>query len=356
MNPREDCEPCEYCESDNIMADRLSDKLREFLKSAEGRDVDLAYLRRELHIDPSSSSDANLRKLMSETFVEEKLVKPSGRRDGVYRVIRQIQPVRVFLPNRERRPIFNLKFPRDSKTGEQIDIAEHIIVREGDLLTIGGVKNKGKTALCLLFAAENITLKPVLMGNEYTIFTDNHYDPAPRFLSRLDRMADWVTWTDKDGYDRFTLLPAQSDYAEHIERNKLNIIDWVNLEGSELYTISKVLEGIKSALGRGIGIVAIQKSEGSINPRGGQFVRDFSDLELLLDGYGDNEDDILMTIRGAKEVKGRVVGKTFAYRIVEGGTQIYGFREVKKCTFCRGTGYSRGGLCGDCGGKKFVDI
>lgn len=337
------------------MSERLSDKVREFLKSAEGREVDLAYLRRELRIDPNSAADVNLRKLMSETLVAEKIVKPSGRRDGVYRVVQQFRPVRVFSPDRQRRSLFTLKFPRDSKSGNQIAIAESIIIREGDLISIGGVKNKGKTLLCLLFAAENINLKPVLMGNEYTIFTDNDYEPAPRFLSRLDRMADWVTWTDKDGYDRFTLLPVTSDYAEHVEQNKLNIIDWINLDGNELYNISKVLGGIKSALGRGVAIVALQKSEAALNPRGGQFVRDFSDLEILLDGYGDNEDDILLTVKGAKEVKGRVVGKSFVYRIVEGGTQIYNFREVKKCALCHGTGYKGGATCGDCGGKKYVD-
>lgn len=338
------------------MAEHLSDKIREILKTAEGRDVDLDSLRRELLIDPTDKlANSNLRTLLSVNFVKEKLVRPSGKRDGVYRVIRQVQPIRVFTPDRQRRPIFNLKFPRDSMNGEQI-LAEHIILREGDLITLGGVKSMGKTTLCLLFTAENIALRPVLMGNEYTIFTDNHFEPAPRFLSKLDRMAAWVTWTDTEG-DRFKLLPVYGDYAEYTERDKLNIYDWVNLDANELYNVGEVLKGIKASLGRGIGIAALQKGEGATNPRGGQFARDFSDLELLLDGYGESSDEILMTVKGVKEPKGksRIVGKTFAYQIVEGGTQIYNFREVKRCPACHGTGYKGGGTCGVCKGKKFEE-
>ena len=337
------------------MTERLSDKLRDFLKTAQGKEVDLTYLRRELHIDPNSPADANLRTLMSKNLAIEGLVKPSGKRDGVYKVIKRVEPVRVFIPGRERRPIFNLKFPEDKQKGMEIEIAEKFIIREGDLITLGGVKNKGKTLLCLNFAATNLDTVPVLMGNEYTVFTEGGFEPAPRFLSRLDRMSKWVNWVDEKGYDRFILLPVKEDYAEHIVKDKINIIDWINIDANQLYDIGKVLEGIKSNLGRGIAIVALQKSDKATDPRGGQFAKDFSDIMLLLDGYGTGDGDILMTVGEVKEKRSPISGKTYAYTITEEGTEIWNFREVKKCPDCRGAGYKAGKECNLCLGHKFVD-
>ncbi len=275
------------------MAEYLSNKLREFLKTAQGRDLDLSYLRRELHIDPKSPADANLRTLLSVTLVGEKIVRPSGKKDGVYRVITQVNPVKVFIPGRERRPPFDLIFPRDFDTMMEMDFAEDVVIREGDLILISGLSNFGKTTLCLSFCGENINKNPVLMGNEYTTLVEDNYVPTPRFMNRLEAM-DWVEWVNVDGNDKFTLLPVRDDYAEHIVKDKINIIDGINIDTGEHYMIGTILENIKKQLGRGIAIVAIQKAEGAAAGRGGQFTKDFADLELLIDKFGDS--DVLLTI------------------------------------------------------------
>ena len=329
------------------------DIVKEFLSTIQGQNITVDNLRKEFNLLHGSKAYDNVRVIIHR-LVEQKILRPVGNR-GEYRVVKQIQPVRVFIPGRERRPIFDLKFPQDRQSRTEIEIANHIVIREGDLITIGGVKSKSKTTLCMNFTAENIDLSPVLMGNEYTVFVEGRYEPAPRFFNRLDEMKEWINWVDEDGYDKFTLLPAKEDYAEHIVKNKINIIDWINLDANQLYDISKVLEGCKSAVGRGVLIVAIQKGEGAINPRGGQFVRDFSDVEILLDGFGGG-DDILMTIKGVKENKGKsIVGKTYAYSVAANGTQIWGFREVRTCPSCKGAGFVKGEKCNICNGYKYTD-
>lgn len=337
------------------MPDRLSDKLREYLSAAQGRVVYLKDIREFLKIEPGSTDDTNLRVQMSSILVKDKIVSPSGYSDGSYKVIQQVKPVQVFTANRERRPTVGLNFPRDFSTGEEMGFAEYIMVREGDLITIGGVKSTGKTHQCLSFCAENIDNYPVLMGNEYTVMVEGVYEPAPRFLLRLDRMAEWVTWVNGSGIDKFTLLPVRDDYAEHIVPDKINIIDWINLDAGTLYDIGKVLEGIKRNLGRGVAIIALQKGEGAVNPRGGQFVRDFSDLELLLDIYGNNPRDILLTIKGAKESSKPIAGKTFVYTLGEGGTKMFNFREVMRCKGCSGSGNYKGHSCEQCYGTGYRD-
>ena len=336
------------------MAEITPDIVREHLAKIEGQNITVQGLRQEFNLLPGTKSFDNIRSIVHR-LVQQKILREVGRR-GEYRVIKQIQPVRVFIPGRERRPVFNLRFPQDRQRQIEIDIAESIIIREGDLITIGGVKSKGKTAMCLNFAAENIDKRPVLMGNEYTVFTEGEYQPAPRFFNRLEDMKEWTNWIDDEGYDKFILLPVREDYAEHIARDKINIIDWINIDANQLYDISKVLEDIKSSLGKGIGIVAIQKGEGAINPRGGQFVRDFSDVEILLDGFGNSDDNILMTIKGVKEKKRNIVGKTYAFSITANGTQIWNFREVEPCRECKGSGFTKGSKCDNCLGRKYVDI
>ena len=325
---------------------RLIDKLREYLVQAQGREVSIKDLRSELRIDPTSPAWNTINKLLAFDLVKDKTVKPSGRKDGIYKVITQVSPVKVF--GRERRPPIELVFPRDFDSMIEMSFASDIILREGDLILISGRSNYGKTGLCMNFCGENIDFHPVLMGNEYTTVDR---EPTPRFMNRIDNM-DWVEWVNGSGEDKFTLLPVYSDYAEHILKDRINIIDWVNIETGEFYLISRIMEDIKRALGKGIGILAIQKAEGVGAGRGGQFTRDFADVEILLDEYGEHE--VLLTMGKVKESKQRVTGRNFAFGI-EKGVKIINFRELEKCKACGGKGYRGPNTCGNCNGMKFKD-
>ena len=337
------------------MTERLSDRLRDFLIQAQGRDVDLTYLRQELKIDPATPSWETLKVLM-HNFAKEKLVRASGRKDGNYHVVRQIKPVSVFGKERERRQPFELFFPKDFDTGMEMGFADSIVIREGDAITVGGQSNWGKTTLALNFCGENIGSHPILMGNEYTtrVGETDEYEPTPRFLNRLDNM-DWVEWTNGNGADSFTLLPVRDDYAEHIVKDKINIIDWINLDANRLYDISRVMDNIKAELGKGIAIVVLQKGEGDM-ARGGQFSKDFTDCELLIDKFTETES--MITIGKVKESTMPVIGKKYAFGIFK-GVKITNFREIVKCPQCYGKGWKKAGNssmpCIDCNRTGYVD-
>ena len=331
----------------------LGAKLMDYLSTAQGKRVTLRDLKTYLGIANGSKEEATLRSLMSRTMVERKIVSPSGWNDGTYKVVKQVKPVQVYGIGRERRPPFELVFPKDYDTRMQMDFANDVVVREGDLILISGMSNFGKTLLCLSFCGENIDQRPVLMGNEYTALDD---EPAERFMNRLDDMSDinplgWVNWVDEAGMDKFTLLPVREDYAEHIVRDRINIIDWLNLSG-EYYMISPVMEAIKKALGRGICIIAIQKNEGNTAGRGGAPSKDFADLELLIDRVGKT--DVLLTVGKCKESTKPITGNTYSYGI-QRGIKIINFREVKTCPECNGQGFTKRGKCEECYGNKFVD-
>ncbi|KKK74373.1 hypothetical protein LCGC14_2884430 [marine sediment metagenome] len=322
------------------MAELTKFDVSEFLKTHQGKDVDYAFIRKEMKLDPNKSAWDSIRRIMGE-LADEKFVKHLGGRAGRFKVIKQIKPVQVFGKERERRPPFPFIFPKDYDTGEVFPFADLIVVREGDLILLPGQGNFGKTGLCLNMAGDNIDKNPVLLGNEYT----KDDEPTPRFLNRLDAM-DWVQWADEDGKDRFELLPVYEDYAEHVVRNRINIIDWINLPG-EYYMISPVMEGIKRAIGNGIGVIVLQKNEGTDYGRGGSPSRDFADVELLIDRHTDYESRI--TVGKVKESTGRVAGRSWAFGMEVQGTHIINIREVVKCFECHGFKYIKGkGKCPSC--------
>uniref|UniRef100_A0A6M3K625 Uncharacterized protein n=1 Tax=viral metagenome TaxID=1070528 RepID=A0A6M3K625_9ZZZZ len=307
------------------MAEISIEDVRKFLTDMQGQVITLKELRSELNILPGTNSFDSIRVMMLR-LTEQKILRYLGRNGG-YKVIQQVSPIKVFGSKRSE-PI-EIKFPVDRDTEMEMSFAGDIILREGDLILISGRSNFGKTTLCMNFAAENIASNPVLMGNEYTTLDSK---PSSRFLHRLDAM-NWVQWYDDDG-DRFTLLPVRGDYAEHIIKDRMNIIDWVNIETGEHYMIGTIMEAIKREVGKGVSIIAIQKAENAESGRGGQFTKDFADVEILLDQFGD-EGEILLTIGKVKEAKRRLMGRTYAYQILN-GVGIHNFREVVKCTACYG--------------------
>jgi len=332
------------------MAELTRTKIEDWLK-VEEPEFDIETFRKKHGIDPESSV---LYVTFNRLIIEKKLKRLNR---GKYKQVKLAKPVRVFDKGRERRPPFQLIFPKDFNTGMEFPFAEDIVIREGDLISIGGVSNFGKTALAVNICGENIDKNPDLMGNEYTtrVGDTDEYEPTPRFLNRLDAMT-WIKWTNDDGSDKFTLWPVRDDYAEHIVKDKINIIDWINLDANKLYGISEVEEGIKAEVGRGVAIVVLQKGAGSEAARGGQFSKDFVDCELLIDKLTEWES--ILTIGKVKESIRPVMGRTFAFGIVS-GAKLINVREIVKCPTCYGKGWKKSGNtsipCEDCKRTGYID-
>lgn len=326
------------------MAIITSDEVRAFLNNMQGQRVTIKDLRTEFNILPGTQSFESIRVIIHR-LVKEKVLREIGKR-GEYGVVKQVKPVSVF--GVERRPPIMINFPCDSETRLPMPFEEDLVIREGDLILIAGRSNYGKTAFCLNMAAENIGINPVLMGNEYTTIDDK---PAPRFLSRLDAM-NWVHWHNGTG-DKFTLLPVRDDYAEHVIKDRLNLIDWINIETGEHYMIGSILESIKREVGKGVAVAVIQKAEGAESGRGGQFTKDFADVEILLDKLPES-DDVLLTLGKVKESRKQLTGRTWAYSIFQ-GVKIMNLREVYKCKHCFGKGWVRNTPCDNCHKSGYVE-
>jgi len=333
------------------VAERLSDKLIEYLQPARGRTVNLRDIRAYLKIEPGSKDDQNLRVQMSTTLMKKKIVKPSGLGDGNYKVLVPVEPVKWWDGQIDEDPL-DFRFPRCYEDGSEFGIEDFIEVFAGDLILLTGRTNFGKTVIALSIMGENLGLMPtVLMGSEYTA-SDGKI--SPKFKRRMRRM-NWVEWMNGD-MPRFQLLPVGSDYEDYIEPDHINVVDWISLPG-EYYLIDRVMKSIKDRVGTGIGVLVLQKNKDAEFAEGGERSERYADVVLKIDSFGENES--LLTIGKVKAPKGKATGRTWAFMIVDYGANLHNIREVVKCRRCWGKGYIRSGQnnirCQECGGKKYID-
>jgi hypothetical protein len=241
---------------------------------------------------------AHLRKIISRC-VQKRLIKPIDRR-GNYRVVKHIEPVKWW--DADESEYFDLNFPWGHEDDTYFGFADYVKLSPGDLVIISGVSNTGKSALALNILAENVDKYPcVLMGNEYTTLDG---EPSPKFKRRMLNMK-WVQW--HNGVNpKFDLLPVRSDFEDYVRPGYLNIIDWINIT-DQFYKIGKVLEDIKTGIGKGLAVVVLQKEEEATLGRGKGFTRDLADLYLTIDPFGDWESRL--TVGKVKDSKSAVTGK-----------------------------------------------
>ncbi len=289
----------------------------------------------------------HLRKMMHD-LVQSKEIKPSGNRDGFYRVLAKATPVKWW--EADGSVYFDLGHPTGHKDNTRFAWEELVNISPGDLILIGGVSNYGKSCLALNYLGENIDrYNCLVMGNEYTTLDGI---PSPKFKRRLENMS-WVQWFNGSGEPKFQLLPIRADFDCYVEKGKLNIIDWINMPENP-YLIGRVLEDIKANLGDGVAIVVVQKSRTSELGVGGQFTEHFADLYLTIDPYGDWQSRV--TIGKVKDAKARATGRSWAFKIEDSGANLAEIREIARCGKCYGKGVTARGRCFDCDGVGWVEM
>ena len=326
-------------EKKKVTTQGITDWLRQF----EGRVINIRDIMHGLNISPTQ--EGTFRVLLSRLAKQKEVIKPSGERDGNYQVLKRVKPVRWM--DADETSYFDLSFPR-SHTDESSFCLENLIsISPGDLIIIAGVSNTGKSALALNFLAENMDKYPcVLMGNEYTSMGNA---PSPKFKRRLLNM-NWANWLNENGESKFELWPIRDNFEDYVQKDKINLIDWVNLD-DEFWKIGHITEEIKDAVGGGVAIVVLQKSRSKEQAVGGDFSERMADAYLTVDPYGNWESRL--TIGRVKAPKCHATGRSWAFKIVDGGANLHEIREVERCWKCHGKGYALHGECPECAGKGY---
>ena len=326
------------------------EKVREWLELEE-EEFYIDKFRERHKILPSSSNLG----VHFNRLVAKGTLKRLGER-GLYRKVRLVQPIDWMSAEDDVELPFNWFTSHADST--DFGLNGLISIAPGDLIVFAGVSNAGKSALVKNLLAENLSLfptKPVLMGNEYTVAIEEGDKPSPKFKRSLMAM-DWVTWANGNG-SKFDLLPVRGDYEDHIVKDTLNIIDWINLTG-EFWAIGKVMENIKKKVGQGVAVVCLQKDKEKELGRGGAFTHDMADAYFSVDILKQGESRL--TVGKVKEAKGMVVGKSWSFKISNHGSTISSIYEVERCLKCKASGLvwdrqlQQQMRCGDCAGVGWL--
>lgn len=313
--------------------------VHEWLALHQGENFDLDTVCRQLEIRGADNRHHVVKKLAYE--VERgRLEKSDPRaRARMYRYINKEVRYIDWLNTNVSKTI-NVKWPYSISDNTRFSFDGHVCISPGDLIVLAGVSNMGKTAFVLNFLWANMDEYSCrLMGNEYT--------PA-KFKRRVANMT-WANPVNADGVAKFELIERRDNWKDIIEPDKINIIDWLNLPGNELYSIGNILDGIQSKLDEGIALVVIQKDEASVLGRGRSFSEELSSLYFTIDKGR-------LTVRKAKEwYQYNPNGDVYGFELVRGGTEFKNIRKIKKCSNCHGSGNYKGQDCYPCRGTGYVD-
>ncbi len=244
--------------------------------------------------------------------------------------------------------VLPLKWPYGRGDDTRFGFDGAVQISSGDIIIIAGVSNTGKTAMALNLLAENMDAMPVtLMGNEYS---------GGKFRHRLSKLA-WANPLKEDGTPKFELAVRHDNWADVIRPDNLNIIDWLNLDGTShpFYEIGSIIEGIQKPLRKGIAVICIQMDAHKEFGLGGGFSQHLASLYLAIDFLPDKS--LRMTVKKAKAWEIHNPNhEMYAFDLREAGTVFSRIRPIQRCSNCGGRGIMKtGGACDTCGGSGHVD-
>ena len=310
----------------------------------EENDFHIDKFRQKHEISPESSTlYVTLGRL-----VEEKKLKRVSR--GWYRKVKELRAIEWWEYDQEE--ALPIVWPYGADDNSSFEFDQNIEVMKGDLIVIAGVSNMGKTCFALNFLVNNLSIldgHARLMGNEYK---------PVRFAFRIKRMAEAYNaqiW-NSDKQPRFDLLPVTQNHADYIVRDKLNIVDWINIRG-EFYAIGGTLEDIQAEVGNGLALIVLQKSRGKSMGMGGDFGAFTPSVYMTIDPLGKGAARLnVLKVKSTPPEGMRPEGKMYGFSIVDRGSKFHNIREIKTCPACRTSGYVHGDYCDKCQGLGYVDV
>lgn len=316
-----------------------------YLDAFRGREVHINTIMKDLGLDPEEAQ--LLRVLLCGRLREKRFTKPSGNRDGWFKVLLDIKPIKVAGVKAE--DIYDFGFPQSHSDSSTFGFEDIMTISQGDLIVIAGRSNSGKSAIAHNILGENVDKHScLLMGNE---IASSDGLIMPKFLRRLKRM-EWAHFFNGDGELTFTLLPIRQDFEDYIEKDALNIVDWISIP-KDVWTIGTVLDELKKAAGQGVTVAVLQKKRDNDYGYGGEPTEHYADVYMTIDPYGETESRL--TLGKVKEKKRRATGRMWAFEIIDYGANLANIREIEKCNRCWGKGYTKVGPCQNCK-SGYVDV
>jgi hypothetical protein len=233
----------------------LSHEVREFVESTEGH-----FLSTEVHksLDVSTKQEKkNVSEVLRRLCVEGVLEK-YGNKNGCFRRVDDVAEKIDYL-KADVEP-FKIRLP--------LDIHKLVNLYNGNIITIAGAPNCGKTAFLLNVVEMNMAKHDI-----YYFSSEMGAGELRLRLSKFNR--DLNTWKC-DFRDR------SDNFADVIKPGAINIIDFLEIH-DEFWKVGGMIKAIHDKLGtKGLAIIAIQKNKDKDLGRGGYLALEKPRLYLTL--------------------------------------------------------------------------
>lgn len=211
---------------------------------------------------------ANIRVKLSN-YCKEGILERDPDRNGRYRRI-------------DSRPPAMMKFNADSKKSVEMYLPFHLedffTIYPGNVFIVAGVSNFGKTDMMLMTAFLNQHRDSIYFN------TDAEEE---EIQARIEEYQPHDAWRTK-----FPRKVKSEEIANMIERHykdEIVFVDYLKVVG-EFYMISRLIEDVGQAVGKGIAVISLQMNPGAEQGRGGAQTMDLSRLYVKLDKGPDDTD------------------------------------------------------------------
>ncbi len=197
---------------------------------------------------------------------KEGIIEKHGQKDGCYRRIEnEIDEVNFLNAPTDD---FPLSLP--------LGIDTYCKLYPGNIIIVAGSKSAGKTAFLLNIVKENMKQHEIVYLNSEMGDTE--------FRKRLELFDD-VKLTNWN----FRAYHRANNFADLITpEKKIFIIDFLEVT-TDFWKVAQYIQEIHNKLKEGICIIALQKTEGKDNGRGGDFSKEKARLYIALDYLSDKK-------------------------------------------------------------------
>lgn len=242
----------------------LAAEIRQWVLTTNGHFL-TTECHRELQLTTRDHMKAATMALLRLCEGENPLIEKFGDRRGCYRRIENnLEPVNFLTAPTDE---FTLSLP--------LGIDDYCMLYPGNIVIVAGSKSAGKTAFLLNIVKDNIQRHEIVYLNSEMGDTE--------FRKRLELfgapLSDW----------KFKAYHRSSGFADIITpERKIFIIDFLEVT-TDFWKVAQYIQEIHKKLKEGIAIIALQKSEGKDNGRGGDFSKEKARLYLSLDYLHDKK-------------------------------------------------------------------
>jgi len=240
----------------------VTDCIKRWIEQQDGW-FDVNQLDKELGlISPQQKS--NRRKVIMR-LKEQGILEANRSQSGKYRFI-NTEINKIDWQNADRSKKLNVKWA--------FPIHDLCFLYPGNIVVVAGSSDAGKTALLMDFAARN------------------HYDFDVNYFSSEmgeDELQGRIVLFEEAGlfpacdWDGINFVERSRDFADLVEPNKINIIDYLEMNDNFFNVGGTILSIWEKIAGTGLAIIAIQKEPKADLGRGGQFSMEKARIYLTMD-------------------------------------------------------------------------